>query len=349
MVSCLSFQRFPNGPLQLWCVVGDEVGQVAILGIAPPRLDGIQLRCVSRQPFEFDMLQPRIQDLLGRRAMYTPATQDDDQRAATTLTQSSNEFHRFGRTNIVGMNLKGRADLSPLRRKRDRADDTQPVVPIPRLLHRRLATRSPRLAVHRLQAKARFIDKCNAGTTSAGFFLIRGQSCLRQRWTASVSCSRATRRGFCGLYPKSCRMRPRWSGWYETRNFLRTTLGDSRTRPQVGLEIRFEQDRLSRISSSSCFCSEDSFGAGPGCRLGGQRLHTTCAPSPSSNASRWKDSRRQVDSGFCERLPCLEILRSTTTSSFQLRRTALSSHKRSYGASSSFGSFTAQRSIEPWS
>lgn len=175
----LVFQRLAHGSLQFWRVVRDEVSQVTILGIAPPRFHRIEFRSVGWQPFEFDMLQPRVQDLFGCRAMHTPAIQHDDQRAATTLSQSSNEIYRFGRANIVGMNLKRRADLTPLGSKSHSANDAQSVVPIPRLLHRRLATRSPRLAIHRLQAKARFIDKCNAGTTSAGFFLIRSQSpCL---------------------------------------------------------------------------------------------------------------------------------------------------------------------------
>jgi hypothetical protein len=53
--------------------------------------------------------------------------------------------------------------------------------------------------------------------------LIRGQSCVRHRWTASASCSRATCRGFWGLKPSSCRIRDRWPVLYSTLNRLRIT------------------------------------------------------------------------------------------------------------------------------
>src|SRR4051812_1529672 len=46
-----------------------------------------------------------------------------------------------------------------------------------------------------------------------------------------------------------------------------------------------------------------------------------------------------------QRLPCLEILCSATTTSFQLRRTACWPHAHSYDASNTEGSFTAQGSI----
>jgi len=264
MIGCLVFERLANCPLEMRRVLRDKVGEVAVLGMAPPRFHRIELRCIGGKPFEFDILQPRSQDLFGSRTVNTPTIQHDDQRSAETFSQGLDECHRFGRTNVVRMDLKRRADVLPLRRKGHRTDYAQPVVPIPSPLNGRFTSRSPGAPIHRLQAEARFIDKNNAGAASAGFFLIRGQSFLRHRSTASAFCSRATRRGFCGLYPRSCKMRPKWSGWYDTRNFLRTTLA---TRAQVHKSVLnpAATGPVLRSTSSSCFCSGDNLGVGPGC------------------------------------------------------------------------------------
>ena len=72
MIGGLVFERLANGPLQLRRVVRDEVGQVAVLGVAPSRFDRIEFRRIGRQPFEVDVLQPRGQDLLGGRTMNAP-------------------------------------------------------------------------------------------------------------------------------------------------------------------------------------------------------------------------------------------------------------------------------------
>src|SRR5690606_9429030 len=79
--------------------------------------------------------------------------------------------------------------------------------------------------------------------------------------------------------------------------------------------------------------------------FGGQRrlaiLDT--GPLPAFDAG---NTHPDKSGGFCERLPCLEILRSTTTSSFQLRRAAFGSHYSYYGASGGVGSIAAQFSIK---
>src|SRR5690606_34369960 len=80
-------------------------------------------------------------------------------------------------------------------------------------------------------------------------------------------------------------------------------------------------------------------------RLGGQRRLTTLGPGPLP-AFDAGDTHPDKSGGFCERLPCLEILRSTTTSSFQLRRAAFGSHNSYYDASGGVGSIAAQFSIE---
>jgi hypothetical protein len=117
-----------------------------------------------------------------------------------------------------------------------------------------------------LQTKAGFVDEDDAGTTPLGFFLMRGQSCSRHRSTARGSCSRATCRGFCGLNPKSCKIRPKWSGWYFTRNCFRT---NAATRAQVHRSVRNPADRGPASSNlTNCrFCTSDNLVARGGCGL----------------------------------------------------------------------------------
>src|SRR5438552_16898812 len=78
--------------------------------------------------------------------------------------------------------------------------------------------------------------------------------------------------------------------------------------------------------------------------LGGQGRDDTFLPRtfPTLHAGK---TCTDESGNFCERLPFLEILRSATTTSFQLRHTAFGSHKLSYGASSTVGSITAQFSL----
>ena len=79
--------------------------------------------------------------------------------------------------------------------------------------------------------------------------------------------------------------------------------------------------------------------------LGGQGNHATFLPRafPTLHAG---EACTDKSGNFCERLPFLEKLRSATTTSFQLRRTAFGSHTTSYGASSTLGSITAQLSLK---
>lgn len=266
MIGYLTLQRRSDGPLQVGRVVWDKVGQIAVLGVAPPRFNRIEFWCVGGQPFEFNVPQPRSQDAFGCGTMHAPTIEYDNQRAAKTFSQRFDKCDRFGRTNVVRVNLKRHADVLPLGRKSHRTDHTQSIVPIPSPLNGSRATRSPSPAIHRLQPKPGFIDKYNAGTAPASFFLIRGQSFLRHRSTAWASCSRATRCGFWGVNPRSCRMRPKWSGWYETRNFLRTTLATLAQVHKSVLNPAATGPAFS-IATSSCFWSGDNLGVGPGCGL----------------------------------------------------------------------------------
>jgi len=262
----LFLQRRADRSFQLRGVVGHKVRQVAVFRVAPSRFDRVEFRSVGWQPLELDVSEAGFGNAFGGRAMNLPPVPADDQRPRKLLSQLPHESDDFIGTNVVVVDLERGADPSPHRRECDGADDAQAVVAIPGSLDGSFAARSPGAAIDGLQAKPGFVEKNNAGALSAGFFLMRGQSCRRQRSTAAASCSRATRRGFCGEKPRSCKMRRMWSRWYETPKFLRTT---SETRAQVHKSVRYPAaiGPSSRTSTSDLRCCSESLHAGPGCGL----------------------------------------------------------------------------------
>jgi len=259
----LFLQRYPCRAFELSHIVRHKVGQIAVFGIAPARFDRIQFRAVGRQPLELDVLHPRVCDSLGGRTMDGPTVQTNDQRVLELLAKLFDEIHNVVSTNILFVDLKGGADATTFGRQGNRTNHAQPIVTKPGLLQRCFSDGGPSASIQRLQTKARFIDKNNGCAMPASFFLMRGQSCSRQRSTAWASCSRATRLGFWGLNPRSCSTRERWPGSYCTRNFLRTT---SATREQVHRSVRYPAANgpATRISTNSCFCCLESFDVPPG-------------------------------------------------------------------------------------
>lgn len=144
--------------------------------------------------------------------MNCPSVPDNNEWPSQSLTQLLHKRNDFISANVVIVNLKRQTNPRPFGRHGDGTDHAEPVVSIPGSLYRCFTARCPGATVHRLKSEARFIDEYNAGIASTGFFFSRGQSFLRHRATAAASCSRATCCGFCGLKPRSCKIRPRWSG-----------------------------------------------------------------------------------------------------------------------------------------
>ena len=266
MVSDLLLQRRADISLQVRCIVSYEVRQVAVLCVTPSWFNWVKFWCIGWQPFELDVLQARLSDTFRCRTMDLPTVQANYQRSLKLPSHLPDEFDDLLSADVVVVDLEGCTDPTPCRRESNGTDHAQAIIAIPGSLHRCFTAWSPGATVYRLQAKSRFIKKNNTGTESAGFFLIRGQSRRRHRSTASASCSRATRRGFCGEKPRSCKMRRMWSRWYETPNCLRTTL---ETLAQVHKSVRYPAavGPFKRISTSDSRCFSDSLRAGPACGL----------------------------------------------------------------------------------
>ena len=262
----LFLQRRADISLQVRCIVRDEVRQIAVLRVAPTRFDRVEFRGIGWQPLKFDILQARLSDAFRCRTMDLPAIPADDQWTLKLLSQLPDEFDDFVGANVVVVDLEGSADPTTRRRESKGTDDAQAIVAVPSSLNRCFTARSPGATIYWLQAKPAFVDENDASAASTCFFLIRGQSRYRQRSTASASCSLATRRGFWGEKPRSCKIRRMWSRWYLMPNCFRTTCD---TRAQVHRSVRKPAavGPFRRISTSDLRCSSESLRAGPGCGL----------------------------------------------------------------------------------
>ena len=170
MVVCLICERGFDSFIELLDVVGDEVGQVGVLGVALHRLDRVELRAVGGQRLELDVLPAELGDPLLRRAVNAPAVPHDDQRPADLLPQPTQEVDRVVGLHVVALHVEAAADSGSCRRQGDRADDTQPITSVPRPLHGCLAPRGPGAAIHRLEHEARFVEEDDTGPSPAGFF-----------------------------------------------------------------------------------------------------------------------------------------------------------------------------------
>ena len=69
LLSALGFNRTTDRMTQFVFIVGQEVGQVRVLGVAPQCLDGVKVGRVSRKPLEVDVLVACVVELPGRRTV----------------------------------------------------------------------------------------------------------------------------------------------------------------------------------------------------------------------------------------------------------------------------------------
>jgi hypothetical protein len=120
----LFLQRRSDRPLKLLRVVGREVGQLAVFRVTPARLDRIEFRSVSRQPLEFDVLDPRSGNPLGGGAMHLPTIPADDDwptqwangvlRLQRNIGNAISGTGTFGKTlGELGVDLQHLAALNP--------------------------------------------------------------------------------------------------------------------------------------------------------------------------------------------------------------------------------------------
>ena len=189
--------------VQFGHVGGAVVRQAVAFGVAPQRFDRVQVGRVARQGFEKHIasrLHPLLHEL---RAMSLQVIPDDDQRTAHVPPQLPQERpHLRTLDRFFGVQADIRAQSSPLRRDRNRADGGN-LTCMSRSMHelRCFSHGRPGPLDVRRQEQAAFIDEGDVGILGLRFFLIRRQSRATQRSIAAGSRSRARRCGFWHVKP----------------------------------------------------------------------------------------------------------------------------------------------------
>jgi hypothetical protein len=141
LVAGRGFQSNLRLDFQVQRIIGNVVRQVAIFGLAPGRLHGIQIRCISRQPLEHESII--IAQASGRRPVRRQTIHHHDQWAANLSLHITDERLDFRRLDVLLVDGEVESDPVPLRGNRQPGDHAQPVVTIPALHDRPLAQRRP--------------------------------------------------------------------------------------------------------------------------------------------------------------------------------------------------------------
>ena len=178
---------------------GREVGLAPVLDIAPHAFHGIQLGAVGRQGLEAEPRRMLDREVLGRLEMGPKIVPDEHNPAAKTLLQVTQEGDQKRRVDVTIVQLKKEVHPLANRRDRKRADRRESIMPGRFDQDGRLPRWCPGPTDGRLKHEAGFVQEHYRLTPTGRPFFIRGHSTFRQRSSASGSCCRARRWGFCGV------------------------------------------------------------------------------------------------------------------------------------------------------
>lgn len=148
MIVGLVSERGVDFRLEVVDVVRDEVRQVRVLGVAPHRLDRVELRAIGGQLLELDPFPALLKNPLLGRSVNAPAVPHHDQRPAEFFPQATEELNDVAGLHVLALHVEAAAHTGAAWRQRDRSDHAQPIASVPRALHGRLAPRRPGAAVH---------------------------------------------------------------------------------------------------------------------------------------------------------------------------------------------------------
>jgi hypothetical protein len=163
--------RFDDGIVEMVDVVGDEVRQGGVFGVAPQRLDGVQVGSVGRQPFDRKPVRTTCPQTLDRRAMHAPTIEHDEERFAMLTVQGIEVAHHVLGADVVDVEAKRQAHSSPARRDGQAADYAQAVVSLRNNLLRPRSGGCPGAPVQRLQNKAGFVEQDDSSLKASSLFL----------------------------------------------------------------------------------------------------------------------------------------------------------------------------------
>jgi hypothetical protein len=203
-----------DAPAESKQVVGGSVGQGRRIEVSPQLLDGIEIRCVRRQPHDG---QPR--PMLGERlsdhaaSVRRQATPDKNHATPHVATQRRQELDHMRAAHGTGMKCQGPPGRAT-RGRRQQGPDRREMLPMIERLddHGGSAFRCPCCANRRPLGEAALVQEAQHGPQASGVFFTLGQVVRIQRATASGSRSFACRAGRCRLHPN----------WRKTRHVCGT-------------------------------------------------------------------------------------------------------------------------------
>ena len=143
-------------------------------------------------------------EVFGRLEMHWETVPDDHCPMAESMMERPQEGNQNRCVDVRTVQLEGEVHPPADRRDRQRADRRDPIVLRGFEKNGRAARRCPGPANGRLEHEARFVQENYRLTPTGRPFFIRGHSTFRQRSSASGSCCRARRWGFCSVR-SSCR------------------------------------------------------------------------------------------------------------------------------------------------
>lgn len=182
--------------MEVVAVVRQEVGQFGILGVAPARLDWIQLRSIRWQPLEGEPMRMVLLKMRGGRAVGPQAVPDQDHLPTMMPMQLAEKPDQVVARHVLRKHLEVQRQAAPERRDADQANHRETIPAIPGMMDRRLPGGGPGATPQRLEHEAAFIHENYRVAPAQGPLLIRGQSAFRQCSMASALRSRARCSGF---------------------------------------------------------------------------------------------------------------------------------------------------------
>lgn len=165
-----------DGVAQFIDVFGNVVGQVAVLGLAPDVLNGIEFRCIGWQPFYAKPCAGFLSQSSSRRTVCRQTIADEDNRTTQMSVDFADELNDIVCVGIVAEKFAVQIEPRGPRRSYERPQGGDSIMPSPRMLNGSLSPASPHAATKGLQHVPTFIEKNQASTAFGPPFLSAAKS-----------------------------------------------------------------------------------------------------------------------------------------------------------------------------
>jgi len=188
--------------MQIVHVDSGMVGLASVLDVAPCAFHGIQLRTIRRQVLEAKPGRMLDREVLGRLVVDSKIVPDEHNSAPEPMVQVLQKWDQQRRVDVAIVQLKEEVHSSANGRDRKRSDRRESITSGRFDQDGRLPRRCPGPTDDRLKHEAGFVQEHYRLAPTGRPLFIRGHSTCRQRSSASGSCCRARRWGFCWVRAK---------------------------------------------------------------------------------------------------------------------------------------------------